>query len=184
MKYVILSGGLGNQLWQLNFSKWLVKRGYKVRLVYAETAFMHSKNKSILEFINNEEFARYPRLVLFLLLLLKLFRSNLLSNDNSLFMGSVIYEGYWQSSRFGMNLGMNWSERRDGVAIHIRRGDYVSEKNIQRYGYLFTNGYFDKVLKLVENDIVHVFSDDLDWCRTIKKRIHFWLCGCLVRMIA
>ena len=54
------------------------------------------------------------------------------------------------------------AERRDGVGIHIR-GDYVSSKNIKRYGYLFSNGYFNRVLQ--KDDIVHV-SDDLEWCRS------------------
>ena len=61
---------------------------------------------------------------------------------------------------------------RETVAIHVRRGDYLSEplfKDICDAGYYERSiGYMNKT---VENPLYLFFSDDLEWCRQNFKHL-------------
>jgi hypothetical protein len=52
------------------------------------------------------------------------------------------------------------------VSLHVRRDDYLNPGNIERFGDLAAEGYYDRVVKEIGDDVTYlVFSDDLDWCR-------------------
>lgn len=56
--------------------------------------------------------------------------------------------------------------RRPLVALHVRRGDYVSTGFEELWGNLATDGYYDRAAAAIGNDVTYlVFSDDLAWCR-------------------
>ena len=59
------------------------------------------------------------------------------------------------------------------VSIHIRRGDYIKRKNIQRYSNICTEQYYDKAISYIKekypNAKFYAFSDDIkylnDFCQ-------------------
>lgn len=52
----------------------------------------------------------------------------------------------------------------DMVAIHVRRGDYVSTHN-HFYVDLFENGYYQRAMDEFQGKEFLVFSDDIEWCK-------------------
>lgn len=61
----------------------------------------------------------------------------------------------------------------ESVCITIRRGDYVSNKDIAKSLYICTPEYFETAIKymkkLVPNMKLFVFSDDVEWCKNNMK---------------
>jgi hypothetical protein len=59
--------------------------------------------------------------------------------------------------------------KKNSVAIHVRRGDYLSAEYAGRYIDLTSTNYYDNALSYikanVENPFFFIFSDDLDWCK-------------------
>ena len=57
----------------------------------------------------------------------------------------------------------------NSVAIHIRRGDYLSPDFYNLYWHLEDTGYYQNALELVRNRFgtysLFVFSDDMEWCK-------------------
>jgi len=56
--------------------------------------------------------------------------------------------------------------------IHVRRGDYISEKYIERYGTICTTDYYNTALNIIKeknNNVTEikffVFSDDMDYVK-------------------
>lgn len=63
-------------------------------------------------------------------------------------------------------------EASNSISIHIRRGDYLTEKNIKMYGGICNSQYYNravhKMIKEVENPTFFVFSNDMEW---VKKNL-------------
>lgn len=108
--------------------------------------------------------------------------------------GSMYLEGYWQNEEyfkdirdeilqdFGIKdkLSDNAIEHLEGiktrcsVSLHIRRGDYLSNSEANNVHGICGLDYYQKAVKyiscVVENPVVYVFSDDIEWC---KKNLGF-----------
>ena len=58
---------------------------------------------------------------------------------------------------------------KESVSIHIRRGDYISEININNIFYVCDLNYYQNAINYINyktnNPIFFVFSDDLDWAK-------------------
>lgn len=58
---------------------------------------------------------------------------------------------------------------RDSISVHVRRGDYVTNKaNAQSLGFLGLKYYkyaINKINSTIRNPHFYVFSDDIDWCK-------------------
>lgn len=69
----------------------------------------------------------------------------------------------------------------NSVSVHVRRGDYVTNKaNAQSLGFLGLEYYkkaINKIKDTVHNPYFYVFSDDIDWCKlnltSFAKNIKF-----------
>ncbi len=56
--------------------------------------------------------------------------------------------------------------RRPVVSVHVRRGDYVNPGYEDHWGDLAGDGYYQKAVEAIGDDVVYVvFSDDVAWCR-------------------
>lgn len=100
-------------------------------------------------------------------------------------LGNAYFEGYWQSWKYfvGMedkiracfkfyisdekNLDMTDTlAKTNSVGIHIRRGDYVTNK---WFGGICDLEYYKKaialMLKKLESPSFYIFSNDIDWCK-------------------
>jgi hypothetical protein len=52
------------------------------------------------------------------------------------------------------------------VSLHVRRGDYVNAGYEDHWGNLAADGYYDRAVALLGDDVTYlVFSDDIPWCR-------------------
>lgn len=98
-------------------------------------------------------------------------------------------EGWWQDERyfkkieniirseFTLKLAIgskaqdyfNEIKRYNAVGVHVRRGDYISNKNASAYHGVCSLEYYQAAIKIVsekiEAPIFFIFSDDLEWCR-------------------
>ncbi len=100
------------------------------------------------------------------------------------------YTGYWQNLRYFrdkkemLRKELTYSEeitpvqswiadkmaKEESVALHVRRGDYRTEKYINVY-YQLEEEYYRNALKYIEERSegkeikIYFFSDDIEWCR-------------------
>ncbi len=100
------------------------------------------------------------------------------------------YTGYWQNLRYFrdkkemLRKELTYSEeitpvqsqiadkmaKEESVALHVRRGDYRTEKYISVY-YQLEEEYYRNALKYIEERSegkeikIYFFSDDIEWCR-------------------
>ena len=102
----------------------------------------------------------------------------------------VILEGYWQSEAYFHQhaeliremFSFRQSEmaevetiaseiaRENAVAIHVRRGDYVTNPAAKEVLGTLEMSYYtrsiDKILQMVNNPVFYVFSDEQDWVKS------------------
>lgn len=71
-------------------------------------------------------------------------------------------------SKYSQNMASN-IKGTNAVSVHVRRGDYVTNKYANKEHGLATLNYYKKAIKYLEgkqDDLkFFVFSDDLDWCK-------------------
>lgn len=64
-------------------------------------------------------------------------------------------------------------EKNNTVALHVRRGDYLSSRYAGRYVDLTVTDYYYKSISIVkehfENIVFLIFSDDIEWCKNNFK---------------
>jgi len=105
------------------------------------------------------------------------------------YKGSVLMNGYWQNDDYFSEIrdvilteitlksenltslyieNINDIEQSDSVSIHIRRGDYVTNKVSSIFFVCPLEYYIDAITyikKRVSKPKFYIFSDDLDWCK-------------------
>lgn len=103
--------------------------------------------------------------------------------------GITFYYGGWHSEKYFINAkkeildAFTFSEQidtetltlmkemgdRNSVALHVRRGDYLNEANINLFGKVCTLTYFEKAIRIIKDEVdsphFYVFSNDLDWVK-------------------
>lgn len=61
-------------------------------------------------------------------------------------------------------------ERTVSVSVHIRRGDYLDAVNIEMFGNICTEHYYESAIRHIrencENAVFYIFSDDTDYVRS------------------
>lgn len=101
--------------------------------------------------------------------------------------------GYWQSEKFfsdiravllkelvikkplseDCKIAQNHILNSNSVSLHIRRGDYVSDKNAEAFHGILSLEYYHNAINYlntqVDNIEVFVFSDDMDWVKSNLK---------------
>lgn len=81
----------------------------------------------------------------------------------------------WVAGPTGNNRGLLKQIESDpsSVSVHIRRGDYVSNKNAAKFHGLTSVNYYKaavkEMTKHVKNPNLYVFSDDPEWCKNNLK---------------
>lgn len=63
----------------------------------------------------------------------------------------------------------------NAVAVHVRRGDYISNPGASAHHNLLDNEYYSDAMKIINGKIkdpfYYVFSDDPEWCREQFKAV-------------
>jgi hypothetical protein len=115
------------------------------------------------------------------------------------FPKNTYLEGFWQSENYFKNcksillneftpkepinsINLEWVNKIsncESVFLHVRRGDYISNKNHNLHNILSMD-YYSKALQTIKNNYpdieVFVFSDDLTWCKenlNFEAKMHF-----------
>ncbi len=193
MNYVEKKGGLGNQLFQYAFSKFLEKKTGRSSVL----------QKDFFTYVKNVEEAtkRELRLDKFDLNYVsvegQITCSGIIREDaykeTSDFIDDYFYSGYWQNKSFFIenaeeirneldikvkykteelrNLAKEISEC-NSVAVHLRRGDYLSESNKKIFNTLSLEYYkkaYEKISEIQgEKLVIYFFTDDKEYAESVK----------------
>lgn len=178
MVVVRLKGGLGNQLFQYYFGKYIEYNGAEVlydivefsqknlRKLEIQDLLLEQKIKSIFRFNDLFVFSNYS---LINCKVFETFNESIKEEENYYFNGYFQELAFWQGFRTKV-IGHFWAhfnkEDLTGYAgVHVRRGDYISAKNKDSHGFVGLH-YYEKALRILPEDLrVVVFSDDIEWCR-------------------
>ena len=189
MKIIIFKGGLGNQMFQYVFFNYLKKRNFKK--VYGYFGRRELAGHNGLEIANVFQNISLPKetfwskiIVLTSKLLNKILSRNVVLKDDLFHKDDTIYDGYWHNIaffdsnsanlfNFNTNLDLINSENlnkikiSNSIAIHVRRGDYLSHKNV--YGDVCSQDYYRKSIgffcEKFEDCTFVFFSDDMKWVK-------------------
>ncbi len=192
---VRLIGGLGNQLFQIQYGLSLIKK-WGGKLSFDDSFFLRAKQ--IHEVIVTGELVKKYDIITLGFFQLKIIRSfqrlayklgirlpkffspyYIFSNDDNLHPSSGVYivDGFWQSKEFLSEefmemmreqlLIQNHEEESSYVCVHIRRGDYLINSNAS----VLHMDYYQKAIELfkdkIENPRFCIFSDDEPWIKTV-----------------
>lgn len=117
-----------------------------------------------------------------------LYESDMVQHKNVLEAKNKYVKGFWQNENYFYDIrdilltdfafpGLNSHNSKlateiqsyQSVSLHIRRGDYLSNKNIKYYRNLTETDYYQKAIKYISDNFedtrFYVFSDDIVWCR-------------------
>ena len=187
MNNVEIMGGLGNQLFQYAFSRYLQKLGVKnvvLRKDFFTIQFPENNGITKREFVLDKYNTQYV-----VAAGEKTYRDYCDENDyrDDYAVGSdeVLYEGYWQNIDFYNAVKKEIQEELklkpefiddsmaavekdmsscNSVALHIRRSDYLTQVNAQIFEQL-TQDYYASAVSIIEQythekPVLYIFSDD------------------------
>lgn len=107
--------------------------------------------------------------------------------------GSVVFDGYWQTEKYFSEIEdiirnefilkkifsvknfeiANDIFRKNSISIHIRRGDYINDKNTNKFHGVCPIEYYKKainyIIKNVKEPHFFIFSDDIEWVKNNMK---------------
>lgn len=176
-------GGVGNQLFQYNLYRHFQNLGHRV--YYVDSTGSFDVNHHGLE-VNKYFDAPIKPLPKWLYYCLRPFARFTLSTDENFKAGNIFFGGYWQDKKYiGMPAPVKFKrdlplsdrnrttlgliEQTESVSIHVRRGDYLSEKNVRLFGGVCTETYYQEAIALVKKRLrsprFFIFSDDIKWCK-------------------
>ena len=196
---VKIVGGLGNQLFQYFFARSLkIKFKCKVELDISEFSSNNYKVHDLnlndlnlkLPFTNSKN------------LFLSLFYKSLNDNDPFKFNKKIYnkkylnYTGYWQSYKYFEN---HWKLFKDdfnftdidtenslfdniynnnSISVHIRRGDYITNKDVSDIHGNLEPDYYKNAIDLIKKNVLNpkffFFSDDIEWVKNNFKDENFF----------
>ena len=215
---VLLSGGLGNQLFQYAFGKSLAVKNntslvlsasyiesklpvkklasqmkYELGVFNVDAKIEHNfiQQKFLYPFAKLEHMVRdklnQTKLTLLQEESFEFQPDFLLYNDNTYAKGNFQSEKYFKSIEsilrkelqfnVPLNIGnLNWSTKiksADSVAIHVRRGDYISIQKNQDKFFIQSIDYYKNAIAYVASKIMNptffIFSDDISWTKENLK---------------
>jgi hypothetical protein len=205
-KYLILSpmGGLGNQIFQVLYGIYLSKITKRELLISDAHYKVYKKFPLLIEKIFNNEIIN--NVSTFRILIYKFFFNSETLFDENIFKIShkfkkqvinsskdiVFIKGYWQSLKYlneYINLEkilkkkfnqkkINIATDKVPVALHIRRGDYYSEKNIKKLHGIISDSYFKNCIEYFNrihnfNVRFYIFSDDIRYTKNLSYLKNF-----------
>lgn len=176
-----LKGGIGNQIIQISFATTIISIN---NLYYIDSTnlFINEKRKN---YFNKILLKKLSINIYIIKILSKFSNKILIIDDNNINEYNlklindknkvIVLDGYFQNINFNSNFSwlrlnrinvkdyFNINDDCSIVAIHVRRGDYLSKKNLDIYHILDLN-YYNKAIKLFKKNFINVkfiiFSDD------------------------
>jgi hypothetical protein len=169
---VEISGGLGNQLFQLAAAEYLKKHGLNVLLDFRMNKISGTRENRIASIaedfgFKSKEFGPvgfWVGKIPFFRRVLNLHMNRILVQENIEFHcppihngpKSITYRGYWQTTQVAVSikrklteyLGIGPSDLVPRIAVHVRRGDYLLGSNPSFHGVLHGEYYIESVKRL------------------------------------
>lgn len=111
------------------------------------------------------------------------YKPQILQNEN------IYLEGYWQTEKYFIDIRktilkdfifpgivdernkeiIESIDNSNSVGIHVRRGDYLQEENLESRGGICTVKYYQEAVrhikKYVSEPVFYIFSDDMEWVK-------------------
>lgn len=198
MIIIRLKGGLGNQLFQYAYGIYMSKK-YRLPLKFDKSNFINSSRKYSLGWFNiNIPEAPNPKknLIISIKNLIRKIKIKIYSYLGKIYndtcSGEGIFEGYWHFIKypesmknklqetivpkrlsFSLNKIVKKLESHESVMIHVRKGDYLTNKKINKlFGTCdlsYYNNAIEEILKLFPNSKFYVFSDNVEWAKLNLK---------------
>lgn len=188
--WVEMRGGLGNQLFQACFAIHLMNKNKKVLLDTAYyTNLTPGDTPRKLEPIIAAHFKTAPMSKFIKKALRTL---DLVTLEHGLEFGSryleahkktLYFSGYWQSFHYTDPVKKQLIEllkiepSHPKMAIHIRRGDYVTNKNAAQFHGVLDLNYYYKAIDLIASQRsiseIEIYSDDPEWAKQNFNRPGF-----------
>lgn len=196
MKILYFGGGLGNQIFEYSFYLALKERFPNENIfgVYPDFKFREHIGGFEIEKIFDVKFPatsfKAKFIVLFLFLYKKINPKTSLCSLHPVNVNwdSIVFNAFKSDLSFYKerkewleykNISLDLKNRKiidkilttNSVAIHVRRGDFLSPKYNNILGNIATLAYYRKALDIIKSKIsdpyFFVFSDDMIWCKTV-----------------
>ncbi|MFA6094593.1 MAG: alpha-1,2-fucosyltransferase [Candidatus Paceibacterota bacterium] len=189
MKIIKLQGGLGNQMFQYAHGRMLELSGKKV--IFDISFFNGSKAKIDtarnfkLDNFNIETKAVFVSKKTPLLDILKKIQRKLGFKQECFFQNEKYFKNEEEQVRREFTLKnpptdaaekvlQQISTAKNSVSLHIRRGDYVNNKETNAYHGVCSPEYYNRAISVLKEKLGHlslfVFSDDIEW---VKNNLTF-----------
>ncbi len=193
MVIVRIVGGLGNQMFQYAYAKSLQQKGYAVKIDISKFRKykLHGGYQLDKYKIDLETSTPLSNFLSKLGLKKNIKEKSLLFNDKFLNISKNEYvKGYFQTEKYFSeirNVLLNQfvikqelsestilyskeiKQHKNSCSLHIRRGDYVSDKNANNIHGTCDLNYYNEATNLIKNKFenIHffVFSDDINWTK-------------------
>jgi len=177
---VEISGGLGNQLFQLGAAQLLRRDFQTVYLDFSANLINPKRRNEIMDLAKALDFPFIENSVMLRKIFAKLrltqiehhFRREKLVIEKKSFSKPIAdnskrrvrFRGYWQNIECANAIRhevKSWIKvfPQDSIGLHIRRGDYTIEENSKHHG-LLTDEYFSSILENFENDSSLIIYSD------------------------
>lgn len=212
--YVLLQGGLGNQMFQYAFylaikrinpniecdcsivkyyndhNGFELENIFNIKVQQSKLTFCISKILNRYTFLQKKRIESYTGFKLIKDSIPSIYMPKLLKEQKHF---RTYYLGYWQTESYFNHIAYDIRKKfkfdesklsdesrlvakeiqtNTSVSIHIRRGDYLLDKNINLYGSICTIEYYNKAISLIQNKHpechFYIFSDDYEW---VKKNL-------------
>ncbi len=190
MKIITFQGGLGNQMFQYQFYNWLKENVSSTIYGYYPVKGLSGHNGLEIEnCFNNINLPETNIFIVFLVKIIKFFKLigfNFISTGSSFSLNRILFEDYWQDLDYVGASSYKFNTKKishnsknleilekikcsNSVSIHIRRGDYITDKYASIYSGVCGVEYYNRAIKYVlekiENPLFFVFSDDCEWVK-------------------
>lgn len=198
MIIIKLKGGLGNQLFQYSYSIYVSKK-FGLPLAFDKSNLINSSRKYCLDWFNInivESPKQKKNLIIYLNDLIKKIKikiyliSGKIYNDTC--SGAGKFEGYWHCIKYPeriksklkqtttprfisslLSIAVKEIESHESVMVHVRGGDYLSNKKINKlFGccdFNYYNSAIEEIYNLIPNSTFYVFSDNVEWAKLNLK---------------
>ena len=198
---IIMSGGLGNQMFQYALYCSMREKGIRVKIDISLYEFNRMHNGYMLDYafglnISHNKINKYS------VLWTRLIRSNrapflLFREDESRFCDDVFttykpyIDGCWIDERYFFNIKKkiisqfsfrnidqknlmvaNMMKVCNSVSLHIRRGDYLSQSMYNICNESYYKSAIEYIISRVEDSKLFIFSDDPEWCKYFMEKFN------------
>lgn len=197
MIIVRIIGGLGNQMFQYAYAKALQRRGFDVTIDISKfnTYKLHGGyhlDKFKIDLKTSSSISTFLSLIK---IKKNIKEKSLLFDDNLINLkGNEFVKGYFQTEKYFLEIrdvlidqftlqkdhfdstllfSKEIKSHPNSCSVHIRRGDYISDKNANSVHGICDLNYYNKAINLInekyENIHFFVFSDDIEWTKKNLK---------------